>query len=97
MSEVSIREAARAVREGKIIVFPTDTVYGLGCDPFNTGAVQRLVAVKKRNRAPVALLVASLGRARQIGRFNAEGEPLAEAFWLAPLTMLVPDTSYLPE
>ena len=96
MSEVSIREAARAVREGKIIVFPTDTVYGLGCDPFNTGAVQRLVAVKKRRGAPLPILVASLDRARQIGNFNAEAERLARAFWPGALTLVVPDTSNLP-
>ncbi len=96
MSKASIREAARAVREGKIIVFPTDTVYGLGCDPFNTGAVQRLVAVKKRNRAPLPVLVSSLERAKQIGSFNKDAERLARAFWPGALTLVVPNTSNLP-
>src|SRR6266849_9192551 len=97
MSEVSSREAASAVREGKISVFPTDTVYGLGCDPFNARAVQRLVAAKKRSGAPLPVLVASLDRARQIGSFNADAERLARAFWPGALTLVVPDTSNLPE
>ena len=96
MSEASMREAARAVREGKTIVFPTDTVYGLGCDPFNIDAVQRLMAIKKRTGAPLPILVASLERARQIGSFNAKAECLARAFWPGALTLVVPGVSNLP-
>lgn len=96
MSEVSIREASRAVREGKIIVFPTDTVYGLGCDPFNPAAVRRLVAVKKRSRAALPILVSSLERAKQIGSFNNQSERLARAFWPGALTLVVPTTLKLP-
>jgi L-threonylcarbamoyladenylate synthase len=92
MSEASIGEAARAVRQGKIIAFPTDTVYGLGCDPFNTGAVQKLVAVKKRTRALLPILVSSHERAKQIGSFNNEAERLARAFWPGALTLVVPTT-----
>src|SRR5438093_3774405 len=96
MSEASMREAARAVREGKTIVFPTDTVYGLGCDPFNIDAVQRLMAIKKRTGAPLPILVASLERARQIGSFNAKAECLARAFWPGALTLVVAYVSNLP-
>src|SRR5438094_860152 len=69
---------------------------GVGCDPFNIDAVQRLMAIKKRTGAPLPILVASLERARQIGSFNAKAECLARAFWPGALTLVVPDVSNLP-
>ena len=54
-----IREAVRQIAAGGIIAYPTETVYGLGCDPFNGGAVLRLLALKQRNIEQGLILIAS--------------------------------------
>ena len=54
-----IREAARQLAGGGVIAYPTETVYGLGCDPFNGHAVLRLIDLKKRNIDQGLILVAS--------------------------------------
>lgn len=55
-----LREAASAVRRGELVVLPTDTVYGIGADAFNRGAVNSLLEAKGRGRAmPSPVLVAS--------------------------------------
>jgi L-threonylcarbamoyladenylate synthase len=54
-----IREAVRQIASGGIIAYPTETVYGLGCDPFNGHAVLRLIDMKRRNIDQGLILVAS--------------------------------------
>jgi len=54
-----IRHAAHCIRNGGVIAYPTETVYGLGCDPLNAGAVMRLLSLKQRNWKKGLILVAS--------------------------------------
>ena len=54
-----IREAVRQLASGGVIAYPTETVYGLGCDPFNGNAALRLINLKKRNIDQGLILVAS--------------------------------------
>jgi L-threonylcarbamoyladenylate synthase len=54
-----IREAVRHIATGGVIAYPTETVYGLGCDPFNGGAVLRLLELKQRNISQGVILIAS--------------------------------------
>jgi len=58
-SDFSIRHAAHIIRHGGIIAYPTDTVYGLGCDPFNPSAVTQLNNLKQRDSAKQFILLAS--------------------------------------
>lgn len=85
-----IASAVRAVRQGKLVVVPTDTVYGLGCDAFSAEAVTALLAAKGRGRdLPVPVLVGSLstltGVSAQTGGVIAD---LVEAFWPGGLTIV---------
>ncbi len=52
-----IEEAAQAIRQGKVVLYPTDTLYGLGCDPFNEEALRRLFAIKGRSEKKGVLLL----------------------------------------
>jgi L-threonylcarbamoyladenylate synthase len=54
-----IREAVRRLGEGGVVAYPTETVYGLGCDPFNAAAVLRLLDLKRRNIEQGLILIAS--------------------------------------
>lgn len=83
-----IREAARVISAGGLVVFPTDTVYGIGCDPLNDDAVRRLEATKNRKNKPLPILVNSLETADQLITFSSIGKKLAERFWPGPLTIV---------
>ena len=91
-----IREAARLVLEGRLIAYPTDTVYGLGCNPFDVDAVDRLVRAKKRVKGSLPILVSSLAGAERVGEINEKSAALASKFWPGPLTLVVPTRSSLP-
>ena len=77
------------LRDGGIIAFPTDTSYGLGADPFNAAAVERIYAIKGRPETkPILLLVDSLPMAESIIQPSVLFYRVAEKFWPGPLTIL---------
>ena len=87
----SIEAAAACLREGGLVAFPTETVYGLGADASNGEAVARLYAAKGRPAFnPLIAHVADLAAARRISVFDADAEKLAAAFWPGPLTLVLP-------
>jgi len=89
--------AARALAEGGLVAFPTETVYGLGADAANARAVARLFAAKGRPKFnPLISHVADLAQARRLGRFDPAAERLAAAFWPGPLTLVLPKRSDCP-
>src|SRR5207245_8566886 len=90
------REAARPVHEGGLIAYPTDTVYGLGCNPFDANAVDRLVKAKERLKGSLPMLVRSLAEAERIGEINEGAAALASKFWPGPLTLVVRMRRNLP-
>lgn len=96
ISEDSIARAAEAVRGGGLVVYPTDTVYGLGCDPFNERAVNRLANVKQRKKGNLPVLVSSLEKAKLIGSFKDILDLPITRFWPGPLTIVVPCKLSLP-
>jgi len=83
--------AAGLLRDGALVAFPTETVYGLGADAGNDAAVARLFEAKGRpSFNPLIIHVASLAAAAGHGAFDAAARKLAEAFWPGPLTLVVP-------
>jgi len=84
------------VKRGGLVVYPTDTVYGLGCDPFNGKAVESLVETKERKSGKLPLLVKDLAVAEKIGILNPTARSLATCFWPGPLTLVVPVLRELP-
>ena len=88
-----IDAALKAISDGGIVGLPTDTVYGVGVDPFNDGAVSRLFELKGRPEGkPVGVLVASLTQAREIADFSEMAVALAEKHWPGALTLIVVPT-----
>ena len=84
--------AAGAVRAGQLVVLPTDTVYGLGCDAFSATAVQGLLAAKGRGRAmPVPVLVGSWSTVDGLVLgVQPRVRALIEAFWPGGLSLVLP-------
>jgi L-threonylcarbamoyladenylate synthase len=91
-TQSSLAAAARALRGGDLVAFPTETVYGLGADAGNVDAIARLYAVKGRPTAhPVIVHVQDMTAAEQWARDLPEGaRRLGRAFWPGPLTLIVP-------
>jgi L-threonylcarbamoyladenylate synthase len=92
----NIKIAAQTVKQGGLVVYPTETVYGLGCDPMNTQAVERLLNVKGKRKSPFPILAASLKDAKRVAFVSKDGERLAERFWPGQLTMVFPKKPALP-
>jgi len=84
-----IENAARTVREGGVVAYPTDTVYGLGCDPRNWRALKRAMAVKGKRTKPFPILVASTAMADRIAVMDRRAKALASKFWPGPLTLVL--------
>ena len=82
--------AARIVKRGGLVVYPTETVYGLGCDPLNVQAVKRILDVKGDRKKPLPILAASIADANKVAFVSLDGKRLAAKFWPGPLTMVFP-------
>ena len=97
--EDRIAAAARVLRDGGVVAYPTETFYGLAVDPLEPEAVRRLLALKgKPERSPILLLLAGAWQVENVAsRLPGAFVPLAEKFWPGPLTIVVPAASGLPE
>lgn len=86
-----IARAAALVRDGGLVAFPTETVYGLGADATNASAVAGIFGAKGRPRFnPLIAHVADFDAAQIEGRFDETASLLAKKFWPGPLTLVVP-------
>src|SRR3954467_5577422 len=89
--------AARVLGDGRLVAFPTETVYGLGADAANGEAVARLYAAKGRpSFNPLISHVPDIDAARRLGRFDPAAARLTDAFWPGPLTLVLPRTPDCP-
>jgi L-threonylcarbamoyladenylate synthase len=87
----AIAEAAALLRDGKLVAFPTETVYGLGANALDDFAVSAIFAVKDRPRFnPLIVHVHDREEAEEIVRFSPRAAALAEAFWPGGLTLVLP-------
>lgn len=89
-----IEDAARAAIAGKLVVFPTDTVYGIGTRPDDPAATARLFEAKGRPRElELPVLVPTAAAAREIAAFDARAEALTARHWPGPVTVVLPRTA----
>lgn len=87
----TLRQAAKFIKSGNVVAFPTETVYGLGADASNEQACQKIFKIKKRPSInPLIVHVATMSQAKTIGEFNADAIKLSEVFWPGPLSIVVP-------
>lgn len=98
MNIEKVRQAARVVQQSGVIAYPTEAVYGLGCDPHNEEAVDRLLQIKQRDASQGLILVG-----QSLDDFTAFIQPLDDetqarllASWPGPVTWLVPVSNTCP-
>lgn len=86
----ALEAAGRLIGEGRLVAFPTETVYGLAADATNGEAVARIFAAKGRPHFnPLIVHVANYAQAATLGTFSETAHRLAAAFWPGPLTLVV--------
>jgi L-threonylcarbamoyladenylate synthase len=86
-----VARAAKLLRQGQLVAFPTETVYGLGADAGDDQAVARVFSAKGRPQSnPLIVHVANAEAARKIASFGQLADRLADAFWPGPLTLVLP-------
>lgn len=94
----AIDRAAAYVRQGRLVVLPTDTVYGVGCAAFDEAAIRRLYAVKQRpyHKAIPILLADLAGLTAVTAHVPPQAQALIQLYWPGPLTIILPKRPALP-
>lgn len=97
-SHDDIQKAAQLLRSGELVVFPTETVYGLGANALDPAAVRKIYALKGRPASsPLIVHVSSIAQARELAaKWPEDAERLTREFWPGPLTIVVPKKPCIP-
>jgi L-threonylcarbamoyladenylate synthase len=97
LQDTAYAEIVSLLNSGGIIGFPTDTAYGLGADPFNEAAVDRIFEIKGRvETKPILLIVNSIEMAESVSRPPDCFYDVTRRYWPGPLTVVVPAAASLP-
>jgi len=88
--KINIRKARKALQQGGVIIYPTDTLYGLGADIFNKEAVKKVFRIKGREfEAPLSVMVSNLKEIKDLAWVNKEQERLMSALLPGPFTFIL--------
>ncbi|MGB1250202.1 MAG: L-threonylcarbamoyladenylate synthase [Candidatus Promineifilaceae bacterium] len=99
-THADIQQAATLLQQGQIVVFPTDTVYGIGVNAFDADAIERLYIAKMRPREKgIPILISDPDVLEQVldGPIDPAIQPLIDAYWPGPLTLILPRHANLPD
>ncbi|MFQ5837955.1 MAG: L-threonylcarbamoyladenylate synthase [Thermoplasmata archaeon] len=97
LEEEDIIEAVEVLKRGGLVVYPTDTLYGLGVDPYDGRAVERLYRVKQRPHGePVSIIVSGLEEAQRVARLSQKALEVWRSFMPGPLTLILEATPEAP-
>lgn len=90
-NENSIKEAAKLIRGGEVVVLPTETVYGLGANALSDDAVAKIFKAKNRPaHNPLIVHVLNIEKAIELVEVDGRAQKIASAFWPGPLTLILP-------
>ena len=92
-TDTALIEATNVLESGGVVIFPTDTVYGIGALPKFSDALERIYAIKKRpQEMSLPLLLSDMTQVNDCSTFNGqELQTLVKVFWPGPLTLILPD------
>lgn len=98
MDQSEARRAAEIIRTGGVIVYPTETVFGIGCDPWNHSAWERIMELKRRESVRTMLLLADSREMveHMVGKLVPLAARLADAFWPGALSLVLRPERELP-
>jgi len=89
-NEESIEKTSQIIEKGGIVVFPTDTVYGIGCNPYNLNSVKKIYEIKSRTEIKsLPILAYSLEIVKEITLIDKFTEKIIKKYWPGPLTLIL--------
>ena len=89
-NDEGVEKTFQVIENGGIVIFPTDTVYGMGCNPYNVNAVEKIYEIKSREKIkPLPVLAYSLDTVKQIARIDTFTEKIIKKYWPGPLTLIL--------
>lgn len=95
---LDLNEARQALLEGRLVLYPTETLYGLGCDAMNPDAAAAVFLVKRRSLTlPLPVIIGSFEMLSQVAHVNRYARALMEVFWPGPLTIVLPAKKNVPD
>lgn len=99
INERYIGECADALRKGDLIVYPTDTLYGIGCDALNQGAIERLCRIKGLNpqKNTLSIICADMSQASEYVRIDNKAFDVLRRYTPGPFTFILPASTTLPK
>ncbi len=97
LNDENLKLAASIVKNNGLIIYPTETVYGLGANPFSEEAVKKVFDVKRRKDKPIPIIVSGLDEALKLAYFSEKALKLAKKFWPGPLTLVLPRKPLTPD
>ncbi|MBU1036788.1 threonylcarbamoyl-AMP synthase [Patescibacteria group bacterium] len=91
-----VNEAVKILKKGKIIVYPTETAYGLGADFSNPQALKKIYQIKGRSfKKPLSIIVSDFKMAKKLIKFDKFSLKLAKKYWPGPLTLVLEPTKVI--
>ena len=89
-NEKGIEKTWQVIKKGGIAIFPTDTVYGIGCNPYNINAVKKIYEIKSREKIKsLPVLAYSLDIVKEITCIDSFTEKIIKKYWPGPLTLIL--------
>ena len=89
--------ASQIVKRGGLVIYPTDTVYGLGCDPFNIQAVKLVFKAKGERENPLPVLASGMESVEKIAHVSKKARKIAAELWPGAVTLVLPKKDALPD
>ena len=89
-NDEGIRKSVEIIKNGGVIIFPTDTVYGIGCNPYDANAVKKIYQIKSREKIKsLPVLASSIEIVKQISTIDEFTEKIIKKYWPGPLTLIL--------
>ena len=89
-NDEGIRKSVEIIENGGVIIFPTDTVYGIGCNPYDVSAVKKIYEIKSREKIKsLPVLASSIQIVKQISIIDEFTEKIIKKYWPGPLTLIL--------
>ena len=89
-NDEGIRNSVEIIENGGVIIFPTDTVYGIGCNPYDVNAVKKIYEIKSREKIKsLPVLASSIEIVKQISTIDEFTEKIIKKYWPGPLTLIL--------
>ena len=89
-NDEGIRKSVEIIENGGVIIFPTDTVYGIGCNPYDSNAVKKIYEIKSREKIKsLPVLASSIQIVKEISIIDEFTEKIIKKYWPGPLTLIL--------